>query len=170
MIESLLKSVFCHSLNKCIFGYVFNSSIMEGYIKDYKKFKAERDVYVVFSRDASISILDDFKKETSFDFLIDVSESKRGHFFGVDVKGFLDAKPQTIVKEQKIDFLSEIPFPYILVMIDVFNERGYFIWLLKPIENRGLEPINIDNPEIFSFTNEHAQMIKDEVKKWWSSR
>lgn len=130
--------------------------------KDFNKWRAEKLGYVYFSRLSDLIINE--PNLPQFDYLIDIGENEKetGRLFGVEVLPYNENINGTFSKEYQ-----NITFPALLVMFDNQNDKGYYKWLKKPVEN-GQLVLETSKNSIENLNDHSLNEIVAEVKDWYS--
>ncbi len=130
--------------------------------KDFNKWRAEKLGYVYFSRLSNLIINE--PNLPQFDYLIDIGENEKetGRLFGVEVLPYNENINGTFSKEYQ-----NISFPALLVMFDNQNDKGYYKWLKKPVEN-GQLVLETSKNSIENLNDHSLNEIIAEVKDWYS--
>jgi len=130
--------------------------------KDFNKWRAEKLGYVYFSRLSDLIINE--PNLPQFDYLIDIGENEKetGRLFGVEVLPYNENINGSFSKAYQ-----NIAFPALLVMFDNLNDKGYYKWLKKPVEN-GQLVLETSKNSVENLNDNSLNEIVTEVKDWYS--
>jgi len=142
------------------------------YIKDFSGFRAEKLTYVIFSRFDELLIQEQNIPQSSFDYIIDVTDKghQTGRIFGVEVEATDKENTNDITKSLDLDKYKNIKLPLILVFVNTKNDKSFYTWLLKPANEGKLMKTDEKKLELSELNNENVKSIISNITNWYSDR
>lgn len=142
------------------------------YIKDFSGFRAEKLTYVIFSRFDELLIQEQNVQQSSFDYIIDVTEKghQTGRIFAVEIKATDKEITNDITKRLDLDKYKNIKLPLILVLVNTTNDKSFYTWLLKPTNEGKLMKTNDKKLELSELNNENVKSIISNITNWYADR
>jgi len=142
------------------------------YIKDFSGFRAEKLTYVIFSRFDELLIQEQNIPQSSFDYIIDVTDKghQTGRIFGVEVEATDKENTNDITKSLDLDKYKNIKLPLILVFVNTKNDKSFYTWLLKPANEGKLMKTDEKKLELSELNNENVKSIISNITSWYSDR
>lgn len=138
-------------------------------IKDFSDFYAEKLTYVIFSGFEEL-LIQEFsqKKDTGFDYLIDISDSgqQTGRFFGVQVKASKKEKINETIRKLNLRKYEKIKLPFILVIVNTRKNKTYYSWIIQPVE-KGKLTNSYNNFELSELNNENVKKLIKDITNWY---
>lgn len=130
--------------------------------KSLEEFRAEKLGYVYFSRLKNLQI-HETPSGDKLNYLIDIGDDLKqtGRFFGVEVKDYLH-------KDIVIDDYANMFIPSLLVLFDNATNKGFYKWILKPVDGGKL--VLDKNDDVRDFTTESLKGIVNEISVWYAQR
>jgi len=142
------------------------------YIKDFSGFRAEKLTYVIFSRFDELLIQEQNIPQSSFNYIIDVTDKghQTGRIFGVEVEATDKENTNDITKRLDLDKYKNIKLPLILVFVNTKNDKSFYTWLLKPANEGKLMKTDEKKLELSELNNENVKNIIFNITNWYADR
>lgn len=130
-------------------------------------------VYLTRSKDL---LIERTRVNNGIDMLITILQDNlpTGRIFGIEVKGldkaFKDIQQEALwilSKEQKKDYVQELPFPLCLMVFTMDDDKGYYRWLRYSNE---LNHNSLLQEEWHSLDDYPVNQLTDAVNAWYDEK